>query len=74
MNHCGSLILTFILISNLSKSEKIMKLIASKFQVRYKCRKSKKDPKIPFTEEEKAFNKSISSKRRHLEAGLPKPL
>jgi hypothetical protein len=51
-----------------------MKLIASKFQVRYKCRKSKKDPKIPFTEEEKAFNKSISSKRRHLEAGLPKPL
>jgi energy-converting hydrogenase Eha subunit H len=61
MNHCGSLIMTFILILNLSKYEKHYEANHVKISIKYKRIKSKKDPKVPFSEEGKAFNKSISS-------------
>ncbi len=41
-----------------------------KIPIKRKRRKSKKDPKIPFTPAEKEYNKSVSSKRIYVENAI----
>lgn len=41
-----------------------------KIPIKRKSRKSKKDPKIPFTEEQKIFNKGVSSERIYVENAI----
>jgi len=50
--------------------EKDYKTDRVKIPIKRKRRKSKKDPKIPFTEDEKVFNKSISSERVYVENAI----